>query len=289
LVINFKEDAVKTLKAFLFLVSAFLISGLILGCGKGPSPLLRVGQAPIFDFPLYVSSGDGTGTIWKFAQDGTKTVFVTGLNDPKGVATDKFNNLWVVEAGASRLLKISLAVPTKQTVVRSGLDVASVVAVDSFGEAYVTQEGQNNIIRASDGKVVASYASRATAVAFGVNDLMLVGLYDDSRVFWGSSATSPNTTVSEPVMITTDATGRVYVAEGSASNAKVYRYHQKSPDGLKVVADGLNGATGIAVDAVGNIYIAEPGASRIVLVTYTQELYLWSSIVAPQYMTFTQY
>jgi sugar lactone lactonase YvrE len=268
---------------------AFLIIAILtLGCGRGPSPLLRVGQAPILDFPLYVSSGDGTGTVWKFEQNGTKTIFVTGLNDPKGVATDKFNNLWVVEAGASQLLKIDLTSKVSQ-VVRTGLNIPSVVAVDSFGEAYVTQEGLNNIIRATDGKVMATYSSRATAVAFGVNDLMLVGLYDDSKVFWGDSSSTVSTTVAEPVMIATDGTGRVYVAEGSASNAKVYRYNQKTPAGKKTVADGLNGATGIAVDAVGNIYIAEPGASRIVLATFDQQLYNWSAIVAPQYMAFTQY
>lgn len=266
----------------------FYLFILLLGCGRGPSPLLRVGQAPIFDFPLYVSSGDGTGTIWKFEQDGTKSAFVTGLNDPKGVATDKFNNLWVVEAGDSQLVKIDLSSKTK-TIVRTGLNVPTVVAVDSFGEAYVTQEGANNIIRASDAKIISSYSSRATALAFGVNDLMLVGLYDESKVYWGGSTSAPHTSVTEPVMIATDGNGRVFVAEGSATNAKVHRFHQQNPSGQTVVADGLNGATGIAVDAVGNIYIAEPGASRIVLATYDEQLYNWGSVVAPQYMTFTQY
>jgi hypothetical protein len=270
------------------LMLLLLVLFFVFGCGRGPSPLLRAGQAPIYDFPLYVSSGDGTGTIWKFEQDGSKSAFIAGLNDPKGVATDKFNNLWVVEGGSSQLLKINIA--TKEIkIVRTGLQTPSVVAVDSFGEPYVTQEGANNIIRGSDGTVVASYTSRATAVAFGVNDLMLVGLYDDSQVFWGKSTSSPHANISEPVMISTDGTGRVYVAEGSASNAKVYRFNQQSPEGQQTVANGLNGATGIAVDAVGNIYIAEPGASRIVLVTFDQQLYNWGAIVAPQYMTFTQF
>lgn len=272
----------------LLIIFLFLLFLVLAACGRGASPLLRVGQLPINDFPLYVSTGDGTGTIWKFSEDGSKTAFMTGLNDPKGVATDKFNNLWVVEAGASRLLKVKIS-SLETTVVRDGLNTPTVVATDSMGEAYVTQEGLNNIIRASDGKVIASFSSRATSVAFGVNDLMLVGLYDDEKVYWGASTSHPNASVSEPVMIATDGTGRVYVAEGVASNAKVYRFHQQSPSGQTTVADGLNGATGIAVDAVGNIYIAEPGASRIVLVTFNQELYVWGSVVAPQYMSFTQY
>lgn len=265
----------------------FVVIAILLGaCGRGPSPLLRVGQAPIYDFPLFVSTGDGSGTIWQYEMDGSRTAFATGLSDPKGLATDKFNNLYVVEAGASRLTKIHVPSKTK-TVVRGGLQTPSVVAVDSFGEAYVTQEGLNNVVRASDGKIVAAYSSRATAVAFGVNDLMLTGLYDLGRVFWGAGG--PSTAVSEPVMIATDGTGRVYVAEGAAANARVYRFDQREPAGRTVVADGLNGATGIAVDAVGNIYIAEPGASRLVLVTFDRQLFQWAAIVAPQYLAFMQY
>ena len=162
-----------------------------------------------------------------------------------------------------------------EPVIATGLLSPSVVAVDSFGEAYVTQEGANNIIRAADKKVVASFAGRATAIAFGVNDLMLIGLYDSNQVFWGKEAGSPSTSVTEPVNIATDATGRVYVAEGAASNARVIRYHQRDPGGQTVVANGLNGAAGIAVDSVGNIFIAEPGASRIVLVTHDQQLFNW--------------
>lgn len=270
--------------------SVVWVSALVLlaACGRAPSTLLRVGQAPVYDFPLYVSSGDGTGTIWKYEIDGSKTVFVTGLNDPRGVATDKFNHLYVVEAGASRLVRFDLK-SSQMTVVRDGLQTPSVVAADSFGESYVTQEGAKNIIRASDGKVVASFGSRPTALAFGVNDLLLVGLYDASQVVWGIVSGAPAATVSEPVMIATDSTGRVYVAQGSASGAKVFRYNQRDNGGLVTVADGLNGATGIAVDPAGNIYIAEPGASRLVLVTFDGQLYNWSSVSVPQYLTFTQY
>lgn len=261
---------------------------ILLSCGKHPSDLLRVGQAPVYDFPMYVSSGDATGTVWKFNSDATSEVFVTGLNDPRGLTVDKYHNLYVVEYGSSRVLKINLDTK-EQTVVIDNLLVPSVVAVNSFGEVFVNQEGANNIIRARDGKVIHTYTSRPTAIAFGINDIMLVGLYDSAKVLWGGETTSPSDTVQEPVMIATDSNGRTYVSEGTAINSKVYRYHQSEPSGKTVVADNLNGATGIAVDSVGNIYIAEPGASRISLVTFRNEFYFWTNITAPQYMAFTQY
>ncbi len=269
----------------LFLGSFFLNAG----CGRRPSDLLRQSQAPVYDFPLFVSVGDGSGTIFKFERDGTRTTFVTGLNDPRGIAIDRYNNLYVVEYGANRLLKFKISSPESPTVVAENLQTPSVVAVDSYGEAYVNQEGANNIIRVRDNSVVATYSGRPTAVAFGVNNLMMVGLFDSSQVLWGSDPSSPSDSIQEPVMIATDGTGRVYVAEGTFTNSRVYRYNQTSPAGKTVVADSLSGATGIAVDSVGNIYIAEAGNSRISVVTNKNEFYYWANVVLPQYMAFTQY
>lgn len=258
----------------------------VFSCGKHPADLLRTGQTPLYDFPLYVTSSDGS--IWKFNSDASKEVFVSGLNDPRGLAIDKYQNLYVVEFGTSKVIKYNLdtKVPTE---VASGLQTPSVLAVDSIGDVYVNQEGANNIIRIKDSKVISSYTSRPTAIAFGVNDIMLVGLFDLAKVFWGGEQTSPSYTVQEPVMISTDANGRVYVVEGTATNAKVYRFHQSEPTGAAIVADNLSGATSLAVDSVGNIYIAEPGASRISLVTFKNEFYFWANIIAPQYMAFTPY
>ncbi len=268
------------------LLFLFAFTVLSFSCGKHASDLLRVGQPQLYDFPLYVSAGDGT--IWKFNSDTTKEAFVTGLNDPRGIAIDKYQNLYVVEYGTSQVLKFNLQTKVK-TIVADSLLVPSVVGIDSFGDVYVNQEGAKNIMRIKDKKIISTYSSRPTAIAFGVNDIMLVGLFDVAKVLWGSLESSPSYSVNEPVMITTDGTGRVYVVEGTAVNAKVYRFNQSSPAGVKVMADTLSGATGLAVDSVGNIYISEPGASRISLVTFKNEFFFWANIVAPQYMAFTPY
>lgn len=266
-----------------------LFFALIFSCGKHPADLLRVGQAPLYNFPLYVTSANGT--LYRFEKDGTSVAFVTGLNDPRGLAIDKYQSIYVAEYGNSRVIKININ--TKEiTVMATGLQQPTSVAVDSFGDVYVTQEasGVRNIVRVKDLKVIRSYTASPSSIAFGVNDIMLVGLFDNSTVLWGGTeGSSPSDSIQEPVMITTDANGRVYVAEGTSSNAKVYRYHQSAPNGKTVVADGLQGATGIAVDPVGNVYIAEPGASRIALATINGQFYFWASVPQPQQLAFTTY
>lgn len=257
-----------------------------LSCGRGPASLIRYGQAPIYDFPMYVSLG-APGQILKFYSNGSREVFYSGLNDPRGLATDRFGNLFVVEQGANRLLKID-TITKNMTVIASNLSTPSVVAVNSFGEAYVAQDGEMNIIRAADKKVFATFSSIPSALAFGVNDIPIVGLFSDNLVRWGFSG--PSASVANPVMVATDGTGRVFVAEGTFSGARVVRYHQRSPGDAVVVADALSGPTGIAVDPVGNIYIVEQGAARIVLVTYKGELFQFAgSVLDPYYAVFTQY
>lgn len=261
---------------------------LLLSCGKQPASLLRVGQSPLYNFPLYVTSSNGS--IYKFEKDGTSVVFTSGLSDPRGLAIDKFQNLYVAEYGNNRVIKYNLT-SGASTVVIDSLSEPTSVAVDSFGDVYVTQEGATarNIIRVKDREIIRTFTASPSAIAFGVNDLLLVGLFESSKVFWGGQTNSPSDTVLEPIMIATDANGRVFVAQGTSSNAKVFRYHQDAPNGKTVVADGLNGASGIAVDPVGNIYIAEPGSSRIALADIDGNFYFWASVPQPQQLAFTPY
>lgn len=273
------------------MIKIFLLIILLFGffsCGKHPSDLLRVGQAPLYNFPLYATSANGT--LYKFNKDGTSESFVTGLNDPRGLAIDKYQNIYVAEYGNSRVIKINIDTRAV-TPIATGLQEPTAVAVDSFGDVYVTQEAPTarNIIRIKDLKVINSYSASPSAISFGVNDILLVGLYDSAQVLWGGLSSSPSDNIPEPVMITTDANGRVYVAEGTATNAKVWRYHQSAPSGKTAVADNLSGATGIAVDPVGNVYIAEPGASRIALATYGGQFFFWATIPQPQQLAFTPY
>lgn len=263
------------------------------GCGRTASSLLRSGQLPLNDFPLYLTdsqTGGSAGVIYQYERDGTQTIFASGLNEPQGLTTDRFGNLYVVEAAAGRVLKYKTATG-EVSVVATGLQSPSVIAADSVGETYVAQDTPHNIIRVKDGKVMASFYSQPTALTIGVNDLFIVGDAGVGKVFWGLSATSPAADFNIPVSAAIDQMGRVYVAEGLGASAKLYRYQQTSPGtGVKIVED-LRTPTGIAVDPVGNVFVVEVGRQRISLISYDGQMSNWSSagLIDPRYLAFTQY
>ena len=260
------------------------------GCGRAPSSLLRQGQLPIYDFPLYMTEG-ATGRIVKFDRDRTRTVITEGLNDPRGVATDRFGNIYIAEYGAGRILKMKTG-ETTYTVVKESLEQPSVLAVDSFGDLFVAQDGTKNITRVSDMKAYSTYDSIPTAFAFGVDNTPIIGLFNESLINWGwkGGSSVKSAILDAPVNASIDGTGRVYIAQGDPANGKVIRYDQREPGAPTEVANGLLGPAGIAVDLVGNMFVVEQGAERIVLITYDSKAYEWiTGIEDPQYLAFTQY
>lgn len=271
---------------------------LLSACGRQASRVLRQGLLPTYDFPLYLtdsgSGGDSDGAIYKYERDGTRTTFVSGLNNPQGIATDLYGQIYVVEQGESRLLRYSASDASAVTVVAEDLKEPVLVAIDSLNEIYVTQDANNTIYRANTETEIASFASAPTALTVGVDDLLIVGLLGANRVQWGTHAGATSISAASPVNVSIDGTGRVYVAEGSTNssgdNGRVLRYSPRSPGTATVVANGVKTPQGIAVDAVGNIFIVEKGAQRISLATFDMDFYEWATgLIDPQYLAFTKY
>jgi len=281
----------KCLTLFLLMVLQTQISS----CGKAPNSILRQGQLPITDFPLYVTLGGSSGTVRKYERDGSFTVFASDLNNPLGIATDRYRNIWVVENGSNSLIKFKEN--GERAATYTGFSNPFVVAVDSFDQAFVTQDGNLDVVRAADKAVFRTFTTLPSALAFGVSDIMLIGLLDANEAYWGSGSSAPKTTVNRPTNIAVDMSGRVYVADQGSNDpnvadGRVLRYHQTGPYGGEIVADQITSPTGIAIDAAENIFVVENsgGVGRIVLAYHDASLYIWvTGLTDPQYLSFTRY
>lgn len=279
---------------FFFAMSLLIASGP--GCGRWTaSSLLRQGQLPVNNFPLYASVGPaaaGQGTIRKYSADGSSVVFASGLTDPRGIATDRYRNLYVVERANNRLLKFKP--DGSYTVVKDGLLSPFIVALDRLDEPYVTQDGANNIIRVRDGQVLKSYSNPPTALVFGVNDLPIVGIQANNVLYWGIQDSSPSLTINQPANVVVDSSGRVYVTDvpNSGPNSdQIIRYGQQGPQNATLVGGGLSGPQGIAVDVAENVFMALTAESAIVVALqgHTEISYFDQSAGDVQYLAFTRY
>ncbi|MBL7716987.1 MAG: NHL repeat-containing protein [Bdellovibrionales bacterium] len=268
-------------------------------CGRSPSRLLRQGQLALNDFPLFLTDGNTggtTGRLIRFERDKTQTDVATGLDTPQGVATDKFGNVYVVEAGsANRVRKFPVSGGAGTTLI-TGLSSPSNIAVDSFGEVYITEDGTKSIKRVSDGKVMVTLSQIPTALTIGVDDTVIYGAYYMNQMFWGLSAAAESVTSNQPVNAAVDNYGLVYVAEDyGGSNSKIVRFDQKSPTNRTDVASGISSPQGIAVDPVGNVYIVQSaGSAGILIAAADGSAYLFRAIgpttfLTPKFIAFTQY
>jgi len=274
-----------------------LIFTLLIACGRTASDLLRQGQIPLNDFPLYLSqSGGSLHKVWKYDRNGSGTLLasdstVAALNNPQGIATDKFLNLYVADQGNNRVVKLSV---TSGEILESwnNLQSPNLVAVDDFGDPYAAQGATNNIIRLRDNTEIASYSSRIGGFTFGVDGILLVALFDEGKVEYRYQGKVTGTVegLTEPNNISTDGTARVYIAEGSFSGASIFRFFQRSPIGQVTLASSLSAPSGIAVDPVGNVYFVEAGGAAIRVATHDGLIGDFiEGISNPRYLTFTQY
>jgi len=96
------------------------------------------------DDHLYMASADGL--ILRVTSQGESSIFISGLENPAGLAFDRKNNLFVAENTAEgRILKIT---PTgEKLVITERLAYPTSLAFDSAGNLYVAEQDKGRILR----------------------------------------------------------------------------------------------------------------------------------------------
>lgn len=207
--------------------------------------------------PNMVSSFAGTKGVYNPITDGQGVSAV--FSAPASLSANASGNIFVSEIGSNLIRKITASgfVSTIAGGTAGSFNNPSGVAADNSGNVYVADSYNNRIQKITPSGVVSTLAGTG------------IGGYTDGI---GTSAQ-----FNAPAAIAVDASGNVYVADGSYTVRKI------TPEGnVSTLAGGylLSGDTdglgslarfgqmkGIAVDAFGNVYVADKGSCKIKKIT----------------------
>jgi len=213
--------------------------------------LPAVAQADTF----FISSANNN-TVSKVAEDGTVSVFASGLKYPEGLALDSDGNLYVANRNGGTVSRISPAgaVSTFSTVAN-----ASGLAFDAGGNLYAAQFNQNTIVKISPAGVVTPFASGLNGpigLAFDAGgNLYAANLLGAtvSKVTPAGSVTSYADTPPDPFALVFDKAGNLLVSDLDESIFSITPSGQVST--FATVTSG-SGPSGMTFGSDGNLYVA---------------------------------
>jgi len=207
------------------------------------------------------------------------------LGSPQGLAVDAAGDLYIADAGANEVLKVTPAgtlsvlagtgtagAPTPGPATASKLSGPTGVVVDAGGDVYIADTGNHEVEKVTSAghlSIVAGTGAGGTPVA-------------------GSATSSP---LGGPAGLALDTAGDLYIADGAGAGGNPY-VEKVTPAGQLSIFAGngtrglptagaatgspLNGPTGVAVDASGDVFIADPASNLVAKVSPTGTLSLFA-------------
>jgi len=211
---------------------------------------------------LFVADRDND-LIRKITPDGVVTTFASGFNQPNGPTVNTDGSLYVADA-ASNSIKVVIS---GEGIIFAGGRQSSVngpgalagfyypysLTHDAAGNLYVA-DSHNNLIRKITPAAIVSTLAGSGNAGF-------------------ANGTGISASFNSPGAVNIDATGNVYVADGSNNMIR-----KITPAGVvtTIAGNGAAGASngtapsstfntpdGVAVDAIGNVYVADLGNNLI--------------------------
>ena len=215
-------------------------------------------------------AGDSTG-----GYNGDGGLAISGqLNNPYGIATDKYRNLYIADMANSRIRMVTQSTGVLSTIAGNGTfgytgDGGQAVSAQLSSPYGIAVDANRNVYIADYDNLVVRQIITSTGIINTVAGGGSSGLGDNGP------ATSAQ--LSGPMGIAVDASGNLYIAD--------YNYHRirmVNPSGIITTIAGngtqgfsgdggpansnsvqLNNPTGVAIDALGNIYISDYGNNRV--------------------------
>jgi sugar lactone lactonase YvrE len=209
----------------------------------------------------------GSGTIFRFAPDGTKSTFASGFNTPIGLAFDGKGNAFIGAAGGGTVIKV--APGGTQSAFATIPDGPTGLAVDSSGNLLVGVFNTGVIFKFTPDGTQSTFASgltNATGLAFDQDGNLFAADFGGGTIL---KITAPGikstfaSGLSSPAGLAFDRSGNLFASDNL--DGTIYKF---THDGIRsTFASGVNGAAGLAFDNAGNLFVASNSGGMILRFT----------------------
>lgn len=223
-----------------------------------------------------VSTVAGNGTQPPGANGNGGLAINAYLNSPAGVAVDGSGNLFIADAGNSRIQRVDAATGIVTTVAGNG-------NAGFFGDGLLAKSAQLNlplgiaVDTAGNLYIADTFNNRVRKVTAGTN--IITTIAGSTTGFGGDFGPGPSAKLNHPTAIAIDSARNIYVAD-SLNN----RIRMLAPSGIiqTIAGNGISAyrgdtgpatsasiasPTGVAVDKNGNVYIADTQNNVVRLLT----------------------
>jgi len=233
------------------------------------SRLPAVGDTNAFCFV----AESGTGIIYAYATNGTRTIYATNTGQPFGLAFDKTGNLFVAGNNGGNIYKISPG--GSNSVFASPFNGPSGLAVDSSNNLFVGQLGNGYIYEyAPDGSRTVfgqepcfdAYYNygRPIGLAFSPTGVLYASDQFYGYLYRGVPNSPFASTPGDPWGVAFDSHGNLYVAD--STKGKIYKFLNSGgipSASYTKFATNMTGPAGIAFDRNDNLFVADYSAAKI--------------------------
>jgi sugar lactone lactonase YvrE len=197
-----------------------------------------------------------SGTVFKFAPDGTQSSVASGLSAPVGVAFDRRGNTFIGDAGGGAIVKI--APDGSQSVFATIPEGPTGLAFDVSGNLFASVFNSGVVLKFTPDGTQTTFASgltNATGLAFDKDGNLFAADFDGGAIYKITASGVKSTFVSglsAPGGLVFDRSGNLFAADNL--DGTIYKF---SPDGTRsTFASGVTGAAGVVFDNDGNLFVA---------------------------------
>ena len=251
----------------------------------GRSAMLTATETATGKSQPVIAFGVGQGGLVTL-DPGNPPLSYSGFTAPAGISVDAAGDIFVADAGANKVEKISAGSMTLQSI-GSGFSTPADTAVDTAGNLYVADTGNNQIVEiptaaGTPGKAVVVLSSSTkiggmalsgpTGLAIGDDGILYISDTGNNRVVTynpangvtGVRATGLNT----PGGIAVDTADTLYVANagtGSGGNIEVF------PGGggtvVTLTPSGVTLPVAVAVEPSGSLFVSDGPSGSIIRIS----------------------